>query len=212
VTGVSYLSPADVRSCFANGAAAFVSVVAAIGGDGWDRPALGLWTVRDLVGHTSRALSTIETYLAAPPPSEIVLHDPMDYLVAAGGPGLDHATVAARGRAAGAALGDDPVAAVQELVRRVTGLVDATPDDAPLAMIFGGTTLLTYLPTRTLELTVHTLDLTAATGVDPPPVLAAPIAACLALAAAAAGARPDAATLLRALMGRAALPPGFSLI
>ena len=73
-----------------------------------------------------------------------------------------------------------------------------------------------YLPTRTFELTVHTLDLVAALGgsVEVPAGLAGPIAACLSLAAAVAGARPgpDAGQLLLALTGRRGLPAGFSVI
>jgi uncharacterized protein (TIGR03083 family) len=198
---------------FSAAAEGFVAVVAAVGDDAWDRPALGEWSVRDLVGHTSRALSTVETYLADAP-VEITLHDPLDYLRAALQGQVDHSLVAARGKAAGVALGDDPAAAVAELVARITALVDATADDAPvrLAVLDAGLTLRTYLPTRTLELTVHTLDLADAVGTSPPPILEGPIAACLTLVAAAAGARPDAAGVLLALTGRRGLPAGFSVV
>jgi len=55
----------DSRMAFADAAGWFVRT-AAIVGDRWDRPGLGEWDVRSLVGHTSRALLTVETYLARP--------------------------------------------------------------------------------------------------------------------------------------------------
>jgi uncharacterized protein (TIGR03083 family) len=203
----------EVRECFAAATAGFVAVVvsiASLGDDAWDRPALGSWNVRDLVGHTTRAFSTIETYLGAPA-SEIRFLTPLDYLLA-GRAVVDHSAVADRGREAGVALGDDPVAAVREVTERVTALVAVTADEAPLQMRFGGMTLLAYLSTRTFELTVHSLDLVSALGIDPPAILQAPLAECLSLAAAAAAASPDGATVLLALTGRRALPAGFSLV
>jgi hypothetical protein len=69
-----------------------------------------------------------------------------------------------------------------------------------------------YLPTRTFELTVHTLDLVSALGIESPPVLDAPVAACLEMAAAAAARGADGGTVLLALAGRRGLPPGFSVV
>ncbi|MDQ1356307.1 MAG: hypothetical protein QOG44_680, partial [Acidimicrobiaceae bacterium] len=76
-------------------------------------------------------------------------------------------------------------------------------------------TFMAYLPTRTFELTVHTLDLVCALGVEAPPVLDAPVAACLELAVAAAAAGRGASSggaVLLALTGRRGLPPGFSVV
>jgi hypothetical protein len=53
------------RAAFADAAGWFVRTAALVG-DRWDRPGLGVWDVRSLVGHTSRALVTVETYLARP--------------------------------------------------------------------------------------------------------------------------------------------------
>ena len=114
----------------------------------------------------------------------------------------------------GVALGEDPRAAIGELATRVLAMVAATPDEAPVRTYAGVAQLGTYLPTRTFELTVHTLDLATALGQDPPAILQEPIAACLALAVAVAGAGGgvSGAVLLQALTGRRALPPGFSII
>nr|MDQ6947178.1 maleylpyruvate isomerase N-terminal domain-containing protein [Actinomycetota bacterium] len=165
------MNSALVRGLFSAAAEGFVTVVSAIRDDAWERPGLGEWTVRDLVGHTSRSLSTVEAYLGQPP-GEITIHHPLDYLLALRSPALDQAAIAQRGRDAGAALGSDPAAAVRGLAERVTGLVASTPDEAPVRTLLGGATLVTYLPTRTFELSVHTLDVAGAVGVDPPAVLA----------------------------------------
>src|SRR5688500_19142572 len=55
----------DSRRAFADAAQWFVRTTALVG-DRWDRPGLGEWDVRALVGHTSRSLLTVEMYLARP--------------------------------------------------------------------------------------------------------------------------------------------------
>jgi hypothetical protein len=144
-----------------------------------------------------------------------LVRQPLDYLLALRGARLQSAAIIQRGRDAGTALGEHPAAAVRDLATRVTALVAATPDDATLTTVLGGATLLAYLPTRTFELTVHTLDLVGALGLDAPDVLAVPVAACLQLAAAAVASGSDAgagAAVLLALTGRGPLPPGFSIV
>jgi len=71
--------------------------------------------------------------------------------------------------------------------------------------------LSSYLPTRTFELVVHTLDLSAALdlGLRAP---RAPLAAALRLAADLALARDEGEQVLLALTGRHPLPPGYSLV
>ena len=41
-------------------------------GDRWERPGLGEWDIRALVGHTSRSLLTVEIYLARRPAAKAV--------------------------------------------------------------------------------------------------------------------------------------------
>src|SRR3954453_13442881 len=55
----------DSRRAFADAAEWFVRTAALVG-DRWQRPGLGEWDVRALVGHTSRSLLTVEMYLARP--------------------------------------------------------------------------------------------------------------------------------------------------
>src|SRR5262249_56554075 len=99
--------------------------------DRWDGPGLGEWDVRALVGHTSRALVTVETYLARPAAAADVASAP-DYFRATSAAAADPA-VAARGRDAGTALGGDPAAAVAQLAARVVALGDThdAPDPLP---------------------------------------------------------------------------------
>ncbi|MEJ7630001.1 MAG: maleylpyruvate isomerase N-terminal domain-containing protein [Nocardioidaceae bacterium] len=199
------------RSVFAAAAAAFRELVGRVGPDGWDEPGLGVWSVRDLVGHTSRSLTTIETYLGVPSPGE-PLDGPVDYFRRARVALADPDAVAQRGRDAGAALGDDPAARVAELADRVTALVDASPGDESVGTPLGTMTLAGYLPTRVFELTVHGIDLARALDVDPPVTLGPGIGLSCALAGGLAADSPDAVAVLMALTGRTELPRGFTLL
>ena len=120
-------------------------------------------------------------------------------------------SIAERGKKAGAALGVDPATAVRALAERVTALVDATEDETPMATAAGRMTLVGYLPTRTFELVVHSLDLAGALDLSVPPTLGPAIAASTALAGEIAAARPDAPLVLLAPCGRRNLPATFSV-
>ncbi|UNX56113.1 maleylpyruvate isomerase N-terminal domain-containing protein [Georgenia sp. TF02-10] len=173
-----------------------------------EEPGLGEWTVRDLVGHTSRALTTVRAYLTTEPgPTELA--GPVEYYQRA--LRASPAQVAQRGREAGAQLGPDLVAPVRTLVTEVTRLVQDAPDDALAATPFGLMRLADYLPTRTFELVVHTCDLAVALGRSPrPPHAAAASALRLAGELAVRGGHAD--VVLLALTGRRPLPPGFTVL
>ena len=197
----------DSRTAFTDAAGWFVRTAALVG-DRWERPGLGEWDVRALVGHASRALLTVETYLARPAAAVDVASAP-DYFRATSA-AADRA-VATRGRDAGTALGSDPAAAVAEIAARVLALVDTQDGTEVVATIAGGMRLGDYLPTRTFELAVHTADLATTLGVplDVPPTAAAQalqIVADLALTSGLAG------PLLLAATGRPGLPAGFSVL
>ena len=97
-------TPADALRAFEEAAQAFVDLVGQVRG-AWDRPGLGRWDLRALVGHTARALVTVSTYLDRP--AETVGPESASaYLVGAGQ--SDAEAVFARGVAAGEDLGDDP--------------------------------------------------------------------------------------------------------
>jgi hypothetical protein len=198
----------DSRRAFADAAGWFVRTTALVG-DRWDRPGLGEWDIRALVGHTSRSLLTVETYLARPA-ATVEIASAADYSRAtravAAGP-----AVAARGRDAGAALGADPVAAVAAIAERVIPLVESHDGTELLTTIAGGMRLADYLPTRTFELAVHTADLATALGA-PLDVPATAAAQALQVVSDLAVADGLAGPLLLAATGRPGLPAGFSVL
>lgn len=202
---------AAARSAYADAAAAFVQLVQQVPAEAWGEPGLGVWTVRDLVGHTSRSLTTVETYLGKPAAGP-QLDDAVAYFTASQSALADADAVAQRGRDAGAALGDDPAGFVAALARRVTALVAATADDEPVGTPIGPMTLAAYLPTRVFELSVHSLDLARAIAVPPPAALRAGVEVSCALAGRLAAASPHADTVLLGLTGRVDLPARFSLV
>ena len=193
---------------FAEAATAYATLVAAITGDQWGEPGLGEWDLRALVGHTSRSLVTVETYLGQPAATED-LTSPAAYLAAVAR--VDPASVVDRGRAAGVALGDDPAATVRTLLDRVLPLV-AGEDDPLISTLLGGMRLRQYLPTRTFELVVHGLDIARAAGLPAPDYSAGVLTEVLALTAAAAVLGGRGPEVLFALTGRTTLPPGFSVV
>jgi uncharacterized protein (TIGR03083 family) len=199
-----------MKDTFALAAEAFAELVRRIPDDAWSAPGLGEWDLRSLVGHTSRSLITVDTYLDRAASTE-ELSSPEAYLSAIG-PMLvgDPSAVLERGRQAAVALGDDPARAVQEWVDRVLPRVE-TAADPLIETIAGGMRLSTYLPTRTFELVVHSLDIGRATGLVPrlPERVLAEVAALAARAAVVEGYGPD---LILALTGRSPLPPTFSVV
>jgi uncharacterized protein (TIGR03083 family) len=198
----------DERAAFAAASAWFRSTVDEVG-DRWTEPGLGEWTVRDLVGHASRSLVTVEAYLDAEP-GEVTVGSAVDYYVAVRAASTGPA-VAERGRQAGAAMGADPRAFLAALEERVLAKVAAARDDAFVASAAGGMLLGDYLPTRTFELVVHTADLSAALGLaaDPPEEA---LASALSLAVMLVRERGAGVDVLLALTGRRPLPPGFTVL
>ena len=198
----------ESRHAFSEAAQWFVSTVGLVG-DRWEQPGLGEWDVRALVGHTSRALLTVEAYLSRPA-AAVEFASASEYYRAARAIAASPA-VAERGRGAGAALGADPAAAVAGIAERILPLVDEQDGKVLVTTAVGGMRLVDYLPTRTFELTVHTADLAAALDarLDVPPAAAAEalgIVVDLAIDDDAAG------PLLLAATGRTGLPQGYTLI
>lgn len=186
----------------------------------WTETGLGEWTVRDLVGHTSRALSTIETYLdlaadedAAGVAADIAVSSPAAYYeraLAAGSP----AVIAQRGRETAASLGTQPALAVAALADRVLARVATLDGSEPADTPAGRIRIIDYLPSRIVELTVHTSDLLQCQGIpaaeqtlpEPAAVVSLHVLADL------AAQKGVAAPLLRAATGRAPLPAGFTVL
>ena len=199
-----------IREAYADAATFFADTVGHIDREAWPQPALGEWTVRDLVGHANRALVTVETYLDKPAEAAEIMR-PVEYYIRAAVSLGDPAMVAARGREAGEALGANPSAAVRATAQRVLARVAREADDALLTTPVGGIRLIDYLPSRVLELTVHTADIAAALKLEreAPPSAAS---VSLHLMADLAVARGCAAPLLRSLTGRHPLPSAFNVL
>ncbi|WP_148616056.1 maleylpyruvate isomerase N-terminal domain-containing protein [Nocardioides rubriscoriae] len=199
-----------IARTFVDAARAVSDAVARVADGAWDGPGLGEWTLRDLVGHTSRSLVTVVDYLARPVAEEVV-PSAAAYYTAVSAASFDAAAVTERGRQAGRDLGDDPAARFAALVEEAADIATSTDPDLVVHTIVGGMRVAAYLPTRTFELCVHGLDLAAATGiaVDLPQRALEEATALGAVAAAQRGLGPD---LLLAMTGRRALPPGFSIV
>jgi len=208
----------NVRAGFQAGAMAFVELVSQVRPEQWAKPGLGIWDIRGLVGHTSRALSAVETYLFQPtngPP----IDGPVAYFVSVLGERMDvmerrrlNEAIAERGIQAGSELGEDPAGKVSELAQRVLHLVDDFSDVSLLATPAGAMKLADYLPTRTFELAVHSLDLARALDLARPTSLAPAVSASCELAGALAGRLDNAAEVLLALTGRSSEPGSLSIL
>jgi uncharacterized protein (TIGR03083 family) len=202
----------DPVATFTTAAHSFAALVHDIPANGWDGPGLGEWDLRSLVGHASRSLITVSTYLQQPAEREDIT-TPQEYYVRVNpvALGLAPAGVVERGRQAGRDLGDDPAATVDALVSRVLDELSAGGD--PLITVIGGAgiRLHTYLPTRTFELAVHGLDIARATGISYTPP-ADVLEEAIVLAARIAASEGHGSTALMALTGRDELPPSFSIV
>jgi uncharacterized protein (TIGR03083 family) len=202
---------ADSRTAFLTAATSFVDQVARIPADALTGPGLGEWDLRALVGHTSRSLVTVETYLDQPA-IEVVVPTAAGYylaiadVVAAGG-----AEIVERGRQAGLALGDEPATYVAELADRVREKLAGYDPAYVLTTIAGGMRLEEYLRTRTFELVVHGLDIGQASGMAPAFAQEALVDA-VTLAAEVAARTERGPELLLAMTGRGTLPQGFSVV
>jgi uncharacterized protein (TIGR03083 family) len=197
-------------SSFAAAARAVRDTIERIPDDAWDGPGLGEWTLRDLVGHTSRSLVTVIDYLARPVDDEVVASSAAYYTVIAAG-SFDPAAVTERGRQAGRDLGLDPASAFRGLVEQAVQVAEGTHPDLVVHTIAGGMRVAAYLPTRTFELCVHGLDISAATGV-PVDLPARAVEEATTLAAVSAAQRGLGPALLLAMTGRRSLPQGFSVV
>jgi uncharacterized protein (TIGR03083 family) len=202
----------DVRDSYQSAARTFAGLVERIPATAYDGPGLGAWDLRALVGHASRSLVTVIDYLDRPEP-EATLESAVDYYTSSvlAGAAADPSSVVERGRAAGAALGDDPAASVAALVAAVTEKLLSFDDTYVLTTIAGPMRLADYLPTRTFELVVHGLDVSRAAGLDAP-YDEGVLGEAAALAARIAVRTGRGADVLLALTGRQDLPAGFSVV
>ena len=193
----------DFRRSYRAAAVSFADLVSRLPADRWDAPGPGGRTVRELVGRTvAEALGQVPDVLGRTA-GNLAADSPEAYaaVVRATPPPVD----------AGPDLGDDAGDVVADLIGRATATLATVGDADVVDTPIGGMRVRDWLPTRTFELVVHGLDVAAAAGVElhlAPAVLAE----AAALAARTAVSVGDGELVLRALTGRAGLPPGFSVV
>lgn len=135
----------------------FLGRVAAAEGGDLSAPGLGSWTRRELIAHTARALATVDAYLVEDPSLDVEVSGPAAYFAAlASG---DQEAVAARGRQAALDAGADLTGHVRALAETARARVRGASAEARVRTPAGVMMLDDYLPTRTFELVVHSLDL-----------------------------------------------------
>lgn len=188
----------------------FLDVVRQIRAVQWDDPCLGVWTVRDVVGHAGRAITLVEEFGVQRAESLDIRSAAEHYHVSLAPKDIDTA-IADRGREAGRALGNDPVATLQAAWRSAQTIAEETPDSTVISYTNGGIRLGDYLDTRILELVVHTLDLTNATAIRSEPPRAA-LADTLHLLAELALDSGYGGQLALAVTGRGILADRFSVL
>lgn len=196
---------------FEQSAHAFLDLVRRIPADAWDAPGLGEWSIRSLVGHTTRAILTVEQYLHLDDPGEVNVPDAEHYYAQVYTQFTDPDAVRERGVEAGRWLGDDPEHRIVEALGRANLEIELAGPHRVVSIGGMGIPLAEYLRTRVLELVVHVFDLARATGL-PADVPMAAVEAATALAASTAALRGEGETVLRALTGRGVLPEGFSVV
>jgi uncharacterized protein (TIGR03083 family) len=153
------------KEAFRQAALFFADTVAKISPSQWDESALGVWTVRDLVGHTSASFARVIEFSQQRADQVDVASAAQHYHVSLSVEGVDDA-IAERGRVAGRGLGNDVTATMTAAIEQALAVLEATPDNSIIVYPNGGIKLEHYLETRVLELTVHTLDILAATGIE----------------------------------------------
>lgn len=201
------------RATYAEASAAFLDLAGQVPLEQYTEPGLGSWDLRSLIGHTGRSLVTVVQYLDTRA-DEVAAEDAADYfaLVSRMTHGTLRDAVHLRGIEAGVALGEDPMAALRAARDDAEAALDLLEGADPVIdTAAGGMRVSDYLPTRTFELTVHSLDIARATGLDFAPPAEA-LADTLALASASALRQGYGVDVVLALTGRQPLPDGASVV
>jgi uncharacterized protein (TIGR03083 family) len=196
---------------FETAAHAFLDLVAEVKVSQWSEPALGVWDVRSLVGHTARAIIVTEQYLLADAPAEATVPDAEGYYTAVFTEYTDNYAIAARGVEAGKNLTENSGEEFEATLNRALALIAENGADRIVGIGTIGIRLGEYLRTRVFELVVHSMDIARATGL--PHGMPTDIIANVAdLAARVSVRKGDGEDLLFALTGRRPLPSRYSIL
>ena len=199
----------SVKSAFSEAVQQLVEVVGRIPSESWEKPGLGEWTVRELLSHV---VGAVEAPVASAGQARAIdLDGAAEYYISAMASPSIHQEVAERARQGVERLGDDPASALRAVADRTLAAIEEFADDAPMSTSVGTVRLVDYLPTRILEVVVHTLDIADAAGVsvEPPPDA---LSVSLALLGDIAVRQGDGAMLALALSGRRSLPEGYNVL
>ena len=203
--------PAALRRAFADAGSGLVDIVAALPAERLDEQAMGLWTLRDLVGHASRAIGTVPIYLEGGVGLAVETDHPYDYFNAYRSSHGDSVAIAERARQSGRDLGDDLVGGVKRLLDTANAALAMFGDEAPTNTPAGVMRLADYLPARIFELVVHGEDIKVACNLELVPAQGA-VTVALTFAAGLAAESPQFRTALFGLTGRGGLAPDFTVI
>ncbi len=198
------------RLAYRQAAVCFLETAGRVRPEQWGAPGLGVWTVRDLVGHASRSITRVEEFGVRRAESIDITSAVHHYRRSLRQPSDDE-RVAERGRIAGRELGDDPLATMNADWARAEPVLDATDEDTVIDYDNGGIRFGDYLETRIFELTVHTLDLANAIGIEVEPSREA-LGVTLQLLAALAVESGRGASLALSGTGRGPLPDGYTVL
>ncbi len=204
-----YNRAADIRNAFRESIQQFVEVVELMPSDGWNRPGLGEWSIRELVGHVVGAIDGVVADTGHA--ESMAAEGAAAYYVQAMSSPRVHEEVAERARTRAASFGDNPVDAARAVVARTLDVVDALDDAAPVTTTIGPVQLVDYLPTRVLEIVIHTMDVSLAAEV-PVETSREALTVTLALLSDIAVAHGDGVAVAMALSGRGSLPEGFNVL
>ncbi|HEY2643798.1 MAG TPA: maleylpyruvate isomerase family mycothiol-dependent enzyme [Galbitalea sp.] len=196
---------------FETAARCFLDLVAGVKPEQWNEPALGVWDVRGLVGHTARAIQVVEQYLLAAPATELTAANAEAYYAVALVQYTNNEAIAARGIEAGRKLNENSGAEFEATLDRDIELIAANTSDRLVAVGPIGIPLHEYLRTRVFELVVHGMDIAAATH-QPHGIPAEVVANVAELAARVAVRKGDGEQLLFAMTGRRPLPFRYSIL
>lgn len=202
----------DVRPLLLESSAHLRTVLAGIRPEQLDLPGLGEWSVRELVGHTLRALVTTRQYYGNGDTGEVAsAADPAEYFrTAALNDPVVRAAIAERGRAAGIDVGDDPVGTFDRAFDAALPVIEDGDLDAVVRVAGGTMVFAEYLRTRLFELVVHTDDLCRALGVANP--LSADALRAVVSVSVEVASTDQLVELLRATAGREPLPTDFTVL
>ena len=163
------------------------------------------------MGHTARAILTVEQYLLADPAPEVTAPNAEEYYVRAFTEYTDNDAIAERGVAAGKGLNENSGAEFEATLERALALVRQNGPNRLVAIGPIGIPLGEYLRTRVFELVVHGMDIARATNQDHG-IPADVVANVADLAARVAVRKGDGEAILFALTGRRPLRPRYSIL